>query len=143
MFKTKADANTEVTGAIANDLIPNWANHRMSIVTTGKTTITRARVGGPGTIVAYQRNKAGGVWPIGEKPAYHGYGGAGQKPLFYPDADWDAWAAPLTAPQKIALTATPLTTDATGALPNVHVRILASDNPVAKGWIIQSVYPKS
>jgi hypothetical protein len=157
-FKTIADANTDVGNAINVDLTNNWNKYRIDILTKGGVDLQVPRAGG--NIVAY-KSTAGGAWALGEKPTYLDPASKGQKPLFYPDPRWDAWAAgpgglrgaiawagaflwggpPFSAAQSAALKAKPLTEDVAAKLNNVNVRILASEDPNHQGWFIHSAYP--
>jgi hypothetical protein len=157
-FKTAGDANIDVGNAIAGELTKNWNKHRLDILTKGGVDLQVPRAGGQ--IVGYQSAK-GAAWPIAERPTYLDPAAKGQKPLFYPDPRWDTWAAgpggvrgafawagafvwggpPFSAAMSAKLKATPLTKDTSAKLVNVHVRILASEDPNHQGWFIHSAYP--
>lgn len=155
-FKTVADADIDVGNAINNHLAPQWKKYRIKILIDGGVTLKVPRVGGQ--IVAF--SSVGGKWAKKDVPTYLDPMSPGQKPLFYPDGRYDAWARPplwkrlmhylplvggggggLDAKQYNALKAQPLTQDASAGLPNVNVRIVSSDAPNTKGWFINSAYP--
>lgn len=141
VFASTNDANTAVGAVIQNELVPNWKKHRVTLLSQGILELTAPN---PGVQIAAYESTTGGPFNFANQmPASLGGAYTGRRPLFVPDAAWSAWAtAQKISPAGINnLEKNPLTQDAAAKLPNVHVRLLSSQDPAHGGWFVHSAYP--
>ena len=77
-------------------------------------------------------------------PKYLGGPDSGRLPLFDLDPRWTAWAGVqgISAKAQAHMATKALAVDASGAVPNINVRIIASDQADGShGWFVHSAYP--
>lgn len=138
-FNTTGAANADIAAALNAQFFPNWKAHRETLLTAAQISIRTNR--GGGAVTGY-RNPAGARYGDDEKPTYLSNAHKGERPLYYPDAAWDAWAAKnLDAKKTDELKNQPLTVDASGALPVIQLYIVPTDTPNAGGWVVKTAYP--
>lgn len=106
----------------------------------------------PGSgVVAYKTTNGGGApLPLADVPIYLGLAEAhkGIRPLWQGDARWTSWwnttPKERTDWENVHGTSTlpaPLTTDISGALNGLNVRIVGCEDSAAHGWVVHSAYP--
>jgi hypothetical protein len=153
-FTGVSEANSLIKSTLAAKFASNWATgHDYKSQLIDAKQLSPAIVGdAPSSgVVAYKTTNSGGApLPVSEVPIYLGLDSShkGIRPLWKNDGRWSSWWSSnpkeRTDWENVHGTSKlpePLTTDISGALGGLNVRVVGCDDPSAHGWVVHSAYP--
>lgn len=131
VFGSMSDAQAAVQTWITNELVANWATHRVSLA---KNTQVKGLIAAAAPVVQYVSDTPGTKYPLTDKPKY--MGGTGDRELYA-----GHYTGGATDPNAPDTSKAPLTTGGSATWGNVYV-IVDPKASAPGGWAVYTAYPK-